>query len=119
MGVALRDHLFRYSRVFLEMVSLPVRVQRSRSHTSKMKTWFGSFCDSVILNSRQPGSCFTAAEPFSSSCGARRSGCRWSVWGSARSKKTGEPIPACQKELALIQPAPNSSIIGWVKRLNL
>jgi hypothetical protein len=45
-----------------------------------------------------------ALEPQAKTCMPDRegiTGCRWSVWGSGKSKKTGEGIPACQNGVKL------------------
>src|ERR1700733_13122222 len=47
-----------------------------------MKTWFGSFCDTEIFNSRQPGS-FTDAAPFSLSAARKLS-----IWPGTTSYST-------------------------------
>jgi hypothetical protein len=70
VGVGLGDHVLGSGRVFLEVIRLPVRVQRRGVIMNlKMNTWFGSFCDTVMKKSRQPGSC-TEAAAFS--CSAAR-----------------------------------------------
>src|ERR1700691_3676003 len=61
-----------------------------------MKTWFGSFCDTEIFNSRQPGS-FTDASAFSLSAARKLS-----IWPGTTSYST-----------ALIRKGPDCANARW------
>jgi hypothetical protein len=81
----------------------------------------------------QPPRCFSdngiapstrSAEPQAASCqpdATGTKGCRWSVWGSATSKMTGDKIPACQNGLKLglmvVKPGKKGSGDDWIPAL--
>lgn len=76
-----------------------------------MENEYGGYTKNYSRNNPVPPVCFSdngigasnaAADPQATNC----KGCQWSVWGSAKSRQDGKPIPACgsTKKIALYYP---------------